>query len=109
MLPETPLAAGRAAEAVPCHGEGGARGVWNPSPPTPSDCSPSPPKLPGSLCQGDISISPVSMTTQRQVSARRMREPARATWGPLPTGRPRWARTHGLGVPRWGGLGGHGM
>lgn len=49
--------------------------------PTPSAGSPSPPKFPGSLCQGDISISPVSMATQRQVSARRMREPARATWG----------------------------
>lgn len=73
--------------------------------PTPSPRSPSPPKFPGSLCQGDISISPVSMATQRQVSARRMREPARATWGarcpqgahaaPAPTG---WGG-HALGGP----------
>lgn len=81
MLPVTLWLQGERPRLCPATVRGGPRGVWNPAPPSPSPCSPSPPKFPGSLCQGDISISPVSMTTQRQVSARRMREPARATWG----------------------------
>lgn len=79
---------------------GAQRAHPSPPQPTPAVCSPSPPKFRGSLCQGDISISPVSMATRPQVSAGWVREPARAAWGALPTGRPRCARTHGLGVPR---------
>lgn len=68
------------------------------SPPSPRPCPRSPPKFPDSLCQGDISISPVSMATQRQVSgeADAVREPARHRVGgrcprgthaaPMPTG-----------------------
>lgn len=77
---------------------------WDPAPCCPPrPCPLSPLKFSSSFCQGDISILPVSMATQRQVSGEADACGSRhsVAWGALPTGHPRCA--HGLGVPTlWG-------